>query len=78
MAWGGTAFPLGAPWDIDAPASKPSTRTTMFPKPRASLTPNTYELEALPVKPTGFREYDARWLFGEERVKDVGLALPRW
>ena len=39
----------------------------MFPKPVAVLTPNTFEYERLPlVKPTGFREYDARWLFGSE------------
>ncbi len=37
----------------------------MFPKPVAALTPNTFEYERLPlVKPTGFREYDARWQFG--------------
>ncbi|HRO04542.1 MAG TPA: phosphomannomutase/phosphoglucomutase, partial [Terricaulis sp.] len=37
----------------------------MLPAPRASLTANTPEFEALPlVKPTGFREYDARWWFG--------------
>src|SRR3954453_2594777 len=37
----------------------------MYPKPRPSLTPNTYEFESFPlVKPTGFREYDARWWFG--------------
>lgn len=39
----------------------------MFPKPRSDLTPNTYAFEALPlVKPTGFREYDARWLLPDE------------
>ena len=39
----------------------------MFPKPKPSLTPNTYAYESEPlVKPTGFREYDARWLFGKE------------
>ncbi|MEM8837456.1 MAG: phosphomannomutase/phosphoglucomutase, partial [Pseudomonadota bacterium] len=39
----------------------------MFQKPAVKLTPNTLEFETLPmVKPTGFREYDARWLFGEE------------
>jgi len=34
-------------------------------KPKTALTPNTLEFEnrAL-VKPTGFREYDARWWFG--------------
>ena len=35
-----------------------------FPKPRADLKPNTADFERLPlVKPTGFREYDARWLY---------------
>ena len=39
----------------------------MLPKPKPSLTPNTYAYESEPmVKPTGFREYDARWLFGSE------------
>ncbi|MGF1463394.1 MAG: phosphomannomutase/phosphoglucomutase [Maricaulaceae bacterium] len=34
-------------------------------KPRADLHPNTYAFETEPlVKPTGFREYDARWWFG--------------
>ncbi len=37
----------------------------MFPTPRASLAANSLEFESLPlVKPTGFREYDARWWFG--------------
>jgi len=37
----------------------------MFPKPQAAIAPNTYAFETLPlVKPTGFREYDARWWFG--------------
>ncbi len=52
----------------------------MFPKPVASLTPNTFDYERLPlVKPTGFREYDARWLFGSELnlmgVQALGLGL---
>ena len=39
----------------------------MFPKPVAQLAPNTYAYESQPmVKPTGFREYDARWLLGQE------------
>jgi len=39
----------------------------MFPKPKAVLAPNTYAFESEPmVKPTGFREYDARWLFNKE------------
>lgn len=37
----------------------------MFPRPRADLVANTAAFESLPlVKPTGFREYDARWWFG--------------
>ena len=52
----------------------------MFPKPRADLEPNTAEFERLPlVKPTGFREYDARWLFPNEinlmGLNAVGLGL---
>jgi len=52
----------------------------MFSKPRADLVPNTaaYENEPL-VKATGFREYDARWLFGPEinllGVQALGLGL---
>src|SRR3954470_10115378 len=46
---------------------------TMFPKPKAALTPNTYAYESEPlVKPTGFREYDARWLLGSE-INMMGL-----
>jgi phosphomannomutase/phosphoglucomutase len=45
----------------------------MFPKPRADLVPNTLDFERLPlVKPTGFREYDARWRFPEE-INLIGL-----
>jgi phosphomannomutase/phosphoglucomutase len=52
----------------------------MFPKPKPSLTPNTYAYESEPlVKPTGFREYDARWLLGSEinlmGVQALGLGL---
>ena len=37
----------------------------MFPKTKAEVLPNTHEFEVTPlVKPTGFREYDARWWFG--------------
>ncbi|MGQ3353748.1 MAG: phosphomannomutase/phosphoglucomutase [Phreatobacter sp.] len=51
-----------------------------FPRPLASLKPNTAAYESLPmVKPTGFREYDARWFFGEELnlmgVQAVGMGL---
>src|SRR5258708_37724709 len=39
----------------------------MFPKPKPALAPNTYAYESEPlVKPTGFREYDARWLLEKE------------
>ncbi|MFC3693335.1 phosphomannomutase/phosphoglucomutase [Chenggangzhangella methanolivorans] len=38
-----------------------------FPSPLPRLVSNTYAYETTPlVKPAGFREYDARWLFGEE------------
>ena len=52
----------------------------MFPKPQSDLVPNTYAYESRPlVKPTGFREYDARWLFGDEinlmGVQALGLGL---
>jgi len=39
----------------------------MLPAPRSDIVCNTLEYENLPlVKPTGFREYDARWLFFRE------------
>lgn len=45
----------------------------MLPTPRADLKPNTADFERLPlVKPTGFREYDARWLFPQE-INLMGL-----
>jgi len=52
----------------------------MFPKPKPVLKPNTYAYESEPmVKATGFREYDARWLFGSEinlmGVEALGLGL---
>jgi phosphomannomutase/phosphoglucomutase len=52
----------------------------MFPKPQPALLPNTYEFESQPmVKATGFREYDARWLFGKEinlmGVQALGMGL---
>ncbi|MBV8106845.1 MAG: phosphomannomutase/phosphoglucomutase [Hyphomicrobiales bacterium] len=54
----------------------------MFPKPSPELFPNTYAYETQPmVKPTGFREYDARWLFEKEinlmGVQALGLGLAR-
>jgi phosphomannomutase/phosphoglucomutase len=37
----------------------------MLPRPAAAIAPDTLEFETVPlVKPTGFREYDARWWLG--------------
>jgi phosphomannomutase/phosphoglucomutase len=52
----------------------------MFPKPKAALKPNTYAYESEPlVKPTGFREYDARWLLNDEinlmGIQALGMGL---
>lgn len=48
--------------------------------PRQDLRPNTPEYETVPlVKPTGFREYDARWVLEKEinllGIQALGLAL---
>ena len=48
--------------------------------PRSDLKSNTFDYENLPlVTPNGFREYDARWLFGKEinllGVQALGLGL---
>ncbi len=52
----------------------------MFPKPEPELSPNSYAYQCTPmVKATGFREYDARWLFEKEinlmGVEALGLGL---
>ncbi|MEM7774486.1 MAG: phosphomannomutase/phosphoglucomutase [Pseudomonadota bacterium] len=52
----------------------------MFPTPRADLTPNTVDFEHTPlVTPTGFREYDARWLFPQQinlmGLQAIGLGI---
>ncbi len=52
----------------------------MFPIPVPQLSPNTAAYESLPmVKPTGFREYDARWLFEKEinlmGIQALGLGI---
>ncbi len=52
----------------------------MFPKPQQKLTPNSFEFESQPlIKPTGFREYDVRWLFGDEinlmGIQALGMGL---
>ncbi|MGH1418244.1 MAG: phosphomannomutase/phosphoglucomutase [Hyphomicrobiaceae bacterium] len=54
----------------------------MLPKPRADLVPNTADFERFAqVKPTGFREYDARWLFPEEinlmGLNTIGLGMAK-
>jgi phosphomannomutase/phosphoglucomutase len=52
----------------------------MFPVPRTDLIPNTADFERYPfIKPTGFREYDARWLFPDELnlmgLQAIGMGL---
>ncbi|HKT55016.1 MAG TPA: phosphomannomutase/phosphoglucomutase, partial [Caulobacteraceae bacterium] len=52
----------------------------MLPIPSAAVAENTLAYETTPlVKPTGFREYDARWLLGSELnllgVQALGLGL---
>ncbi|WP_411817827.1 phosphomannomutase/phosphoglucomutase [Hyphococcus sp. DH-69] len=45
----------------------------MLPTPSADLKPNTLAYEVAPlVKATGFREYDARWLF-EKEINLLGI-----
>src|SRR5918997_6640492 len=56
------------------------SRGPMFPTPTPALKPNTYAYESQPmVKATGFREYDARWLFEKEinlmGVQALGMGL---
>jgi phosphomannomutase / phosphoglucomutase len=67
----GRALFRGTSWRPEVP---------MFPKPSPALTPNTYAFESSPmVKPTGFREYDARWLLDREinlmGVQALGMGL---
>jgi phosphomannomutase / phosphoglucomutase len=52
----------------------------MFPPPKSAIETNSFAFETEPlVKPTGFREYDARWLFEKELnlvgVQVLGLGL---
>jgi phosphomannomutase/phosphoglucomutase len=54
----------------------------MFPKPQPELRHNSYAYETTPmVKPTGFREYDARWLYEREinlmGAQALGMGLGR-
>ena len=55
-------------------------RPPVLPKPQPQLRLNSYAYESQPmVKPTGFREYDARWLYPEEinlmGVQALGMGL---
>src|SRR5258707_2930744 len=64
----------------EARAYKAPSGPVMFPKPKPALSPNTYAYESEPlVKPTGFREYDVRWLLEKEinlmGVQALGLGL---
>ncbi len=49
----------------------------MFPRPVPTLAANSYAFETTPlVKPTGFREYDARWWYGipgDPRAPELNL-----
>ena len=52
----------------------------MFSAPRSDVLTNTLAYETTPlVKATGFREYDARWLFGPDinllGIQALGLGL---
>ena len=54
----------------------------MIPTPRTDLSPNSSEFERYPfIKPTGFREYDARWLYPEEinlmGFQAIGMGLAK-
>ena len=48
----------------------------MFPKPLPELRDSLAYEQTPMVKPTGFREYDARWLL-EKRNQPNGRAGPR-
>src|SRR3974390_3118656 len=90
-AYGGTKWPTaGWSWSSSGPlcglralgyvTRALCTRTSMFPTPKPALKPNTYDYESTPlVKPTGFREYDARWLLEKEinlmGVQALGMGL---
>jgi phosphomannomutase / phosphoglucomutase len=52
----------------------------MSTTPRTDLKPNSFDFENEPlVAPSGFREYDARWLFPDQinlvGIRDLGLGL---
>jgi phosphomannomutase/phosphoglucomutase len=86
---GGGAEPLASSPNTDPRAklqiptsTQQGSRRPVFPKPQPRLSPNTYAYESQPmVKPTGFREYDARWLIEKEinlmGAQALGLGLAR-
>ncbi len=49
----------------------------MSQPPRADIAPNTWDFETSAlIKPTGFREYDARWWFGHpgsDKAPEINL-----
>src|SRR5579875_2976115 len=75
------ALRLSLPLARATDTRRPDTpELSMTLAPRADLVPNTLEFETRPlVKPTGFREYDARWLLEKEinllGVQALGLGL---
>src|SRR5882724_10211101 len=75
------AHSLRLRWNSDPFHSDPfHDEAKMFPKPKPVLVPNTYAFESGPmVKATGFREYDARWLFEKEinlmGIQALGMGL---
>jgi phosphomannomutase / phosphoglucomutase len=55
----------------------------MYGVPKNNLVPNTSAFESEPlISANGFREYDARWLYGKEinliGVQALGLALGQY
>src|SRR4051812_32021047 len=74
-----SAWPAHSLWLHDISFSN-SRGCPVFPKPKSVLFPNTYAFESEPmVKATGFREYDARWLFNKEinlmGIQALGMGL---
>jgi phosphomannomutase/phosphoglucomutase len=62
------------------PGAPPASGFAMFPPPKPAIAQNSFAYETEPlVKATGFREYDARWLYGSELnligVQALGLGL---
>ena len=76
----GFSDPKARGWRATPQVNPEGSGPAMFPTPKPFLEPNSYAYETEPlVKPAGFREYDARWLFGTEinlmGVEALGLGL---